>query len=1502
MAADLVILAGEAVYPKDHKAGMRVPKGGSSCAVCEYLKGPHECGNPHFIEWNDGPNFKPPSDEFCCDWFEAADKEIQAGGPGSGRHKGENHFIFVQHPERGTHFQFVNDKNWNDESSEAATKYRDHLPFMEKLGMPTSGNAYDRITRGFGSADPVEKKVHVTLAGGERHDDYSPEDVVKGLQKQYPGYDVHHWNMPSRRRERWDNLSASEDPLAWYGVDLDSTIAYYDKFRGMKHIGKPIMGQALARVKQWLREGKTVKIFTARARSKVAVAAIQRFCEKVFGKKLEVTDRKDEHMVQGLDDRMTGVEPNTGKIIESAGTHEGALKGWDTRGRGKHESDDKVMGWKHGQSGQMSLNGIPFHTVKPPTKDYMDAFKLIDPSLKEPPVPEIPEGKHLAAGIIMEEPDGRIWTVTPMNYYGGYVNTFPKGTVNDGESPQEAAVREVHEETGLLAKITGFAGDINRTTSVTRYYFGQRVGGAPWDSDRETYRVNLLPADKHLADRLRDAEGYKTADQTLLNMHKEVPDKADNILDKKIGQATGTNPGGLYKGADGITRYVKFYGKPEQAYGEVIANNVYRDLGLGAPKSEAFTSLGKPSVANELLPGKQLNQVPLTKDVANEILRGFAADVLTINWDAVGLQHDNVLVDGDKVHRIDNGGTFLMRAQGGFKPEGLLHGVGELQSLFNPKINPAYSKVANAAGVKSYQDVPEFKKQVDAIVALEKKVGGWDKYVKEKAPDASPVLQNEITKILDARTEGLRDAVHIKKIESAALWNGIQIVGFTGPEEEAIRSSLSRIPPELLENVYVIQSAKELNAKHGRYIPTEKKILFNPGNLILRQRFGGGENAIRHDILTLVHEVGHSLYETLTPAEKQSWLNLSGWKEGWSDGQAPAYVERRPGWEPHTSEWTHKAGVKFPRYYSERNPNEHFSDCFAYFLLNKGYKLADNVREFFENYVSNHVHRYPQTLIQSPIKAAVTELIAAFVTGMADAVHEEFNERQYGSVHKRREEIRAGHRNGQGVSRIGLRDAKLQRVGGHQQRQNNLQAYGTSEGVTKSWDTRGRGRHPHPKADLYKKLFEEKELGLKPVPKVTYPEDVSPSKPSFPNANYTYGQPTEKKKYKPGEKQKEKVEKFLSGDIKPSKSGKVSILGGIWGGNAAPVVVYKTMMTGEWHTIASLIQNADQDVISKWNKDHQEALAKGDTKFWSVKDRIESGLKRVTKAGKDFGQWTMEQRISPTTGYQEYKLVMGLVHDQAKGQEGITQDVQHKALQAIQKMVNNKGLDNTVSKQAMTDYLSSVGVKNVSALTSAVGDWTGSAQSIGATKLKMIAAEYYGNDWNKEYANHNMTKFPGYDDLKKQLLAIKALSNEYMKAAGFSTFYRGIKLTNSPQLLENIKAAKAKGEAVPVPLNSLSGFSTKASTASSFGGSGIVVRQNVKPEEVWVASSALPHMFGSFAHGEKEYLIGSKSNTVSYIKPEDVWIKGEKNPPDWVVDYLKTKYKDKFDPSKAGMV
>lgn len=63
--------------PADHHAGMRVPKGGSMCANCEYLKDREQglCGNPGFIAWNGSNKIPGPIHEYCSDWWEPGEKK-----------------------------------------------------------------------------------------------------------------------------------------------------------------------------------------------------------------------------------------------------------------------------------------------------------------------------------------------------------------------------------------------------------------------------------------------------------------------------------------------------------------------------------------------------------------------------------------------------------------------------------------------------------------------------------------------------------------------------------------------------------------------------------------------------------------------------------------------------------------------------------------------------------------------------------------------------------------------------------------------------------------------------------------------------------------------------------------------------------------------------------------------------------------------------------------------------------------------------------------------------------------------------------------------------------------------------------------------------------------------------------------------------------------------------------------------------------------------------------
>ena len=65
--SELILKEGPAIYPPDHKPGMRVTKCGSMCANCEYwVAEGNKCNNEYWLKWHDGNEEIPyPADEYC---------------------------------------------------------------------------------------------------------------------------------------------------------------------------------------------------------------------------------------------------------------------------------------------------------------------------------------------------------------------------------------------------------------------------------------------------------------------------------------------------------------------------------------------------------------------------------------------------------------------------------------------------------------------------------------------------------------------------------------------------------------------------------------------------------------------------------------------------------------------------------------------------------------------------------------------------------------------------------------------------------------------------------------------------------------------------------------------------------------------------------------------------------------------------------------------------------------------------------------------------------------------------------------------------------------------------------------------------------------------------------------------------------------------------------------------------------------------------------------------
>jgi len=105
-------------------------------------------------------------------------------------------------------------------------------------------------------------------------------------------------------------MTSRDQGDGWTGVDFDGCLATYHGFKGEDHVGEPIESM-VKKVRKWIREGRDVRLFTARKPSPV----LRRWMRDHLGVILPITNVKDHHMQVLYDDRVVGVERNTGRIF-----------------------------------------------------------------------------------------------------------------------------------------------------------------------------------------------------------------------------------------------------------------------------------------------------------------------------------------------------------------------------------------------------------------------------------------------------------------------------------------------------------------------------------------------------------------------------------------------------------------------------------------------------------------------------------------------------------------------------------------------------------------------------------------------------------------------------------------------------------------------------------------------------------------------------------------------------------------------------------------------------------------------------------------------------------------------------------------------------------------------------------------------------------------------------------------------------------------------------------
>jgi 8-oxo-dGTP pyrophosphatase MutT (NUDIX family) len=117
--------------------------------------------------------------------------------------------------------------------------------------------------------------------------------------------------------------------------------------------------------------------------------------------------------------------------------------------------------------------------------------------------PERTEREFSAGGVVVRKFRGRPF-IAAVRVKGGEVLALPKGHIDPGETPEQAAAREVREETGVHATLVEKLDDIRYwyvrggkriRKSVSFYLFRYRSGSVR-DHDNEVVSAEWIPLDE----------------------------------------------------------------------------------------------------------------------------------------------------------------------------------------------------------------------------------------------------------------------------------------------------------------------------------------------------------------------------------------------------------------------------------------------------------------------------------------------------------------------------------------------------------------------------------------------------------------------------------------------------------------------------------------------------------------------------------------------------------------------------------------------------------------------------------------------------------------------------------------------------------------------------------------------------------------------------------------------------------------------------------------------
>jgi len=109
-----------------------------------------------------------------------------------------------------------------------------------------------------------------------------------------------------------------------------------------------------------------------------------------------------------------------------------------------------------------------------------------------------------AGGLVVDPGQGTAAVIGRLDRRGRLLWSLPKGHIEDGETAEQAAVREVEEETGIIGRVVAPLGTIDfwfvaedrRVHKTVHHFLLRALGGQLSDADVEVAEVAWVPLDE----------------------------------------------------------------------------------------------------------------------------------------------------------------------------------------------------------------------------------------------------------------------------------------------------------------------------------------------------------------------------------------------------------------------------------------------------------------------------------------------------------------------------------------------------------------------------------------------------------------------------------------------------------------------------------------------------------------------------------------------------------------------------------------------------------------------------------------------------------------------------------------------------------------------------------------------------------------------------------------------------------------------------------------------